>query len=444
METQIKLENVSAIQKKFIVTIPAEKVTKTVEKKYIEAQRTASIKGFRPGKVPLNMVKQYYGEDVRNRALNTLINETYSEAIKKHPMRIVGDPQIEGLEHDHGDGKTHTHLHLNEGEAMTYVALVEVVPEIDPKDYKGLTVEKISPDVTKEDVEAVKKNLLERKAEVTPVERAARMGDFVDFKFDGKLKTGKEFVSDANLSGDRQAEIGSGQLIPDFELNLVGMKSGDTKTFKMKYPKDFKDEKLAGKEAEYEVSMREVKEKNIPSWSEELAKEFGYKDIADFETKTKEGLTKQKADDADTHLRNSMIEKLIEKNNFDVPQGLVYSQIRALADDYTQELKRYGFNDQMAQQAVVSQLADFKKRAETQVRAGILLDSIAKKEKIEPKESDIEVEVAKMAGSYGVEPKMLKDRFEQNPRDKQNFEYRVREELTIQFILNSAKIKEKK
>lgn len=444
METQIKLEEISAIQKKFIVTIPAEKVTKTVEKKYIEAQRTANIKGFRPGKVPLNMVKQYYGEDVRNRALNALINETYSEAVKKHPMRIVGDPQIEGVEHDHGDGQAHNHLHLNEGEPVTYVAIVEIVPEVEPKDYKGLTIEKISAEVNADDIEGVRKNLLERKAEITPVTRGAKMGDFVDFKYEGKLKTAEGYTPDANLNGNRQAELGSGQLIPDFELNMVGMKAGDTKTFKMSYPKDFKDQNLAGKDAEYEVTVHEVKEKKLPAWSDEFAKEFGYESNADFETKTKEGLGKQKVEDADTHLRNSMIEKLIEKNNFEVPQALVYSQIRALADDYTQELKRYGFNDQMAQQAVMSQLSDFKKRAETQVRAGILLDAIAKKEKVEPKEADIEAEVKKMAAAYGVEPQMLKDRFEQNPRDKQNFEYRVREELTIQLILNAAKIKEKK
>jgi trigger factor len=228
METQIKLEEISAIQKKFIVTIPAEKVTKTVEKKYIEAQRTANLKGFRPGKVPLNMVKQYYGEDVRNKALNALINETYSEAVKKHPMRIVGDPQIEGLEHDHGDGQAHNHLHLNEGEPVTYVAIVEIVPEVEPKDYKGLTIEKISAEVNKDDIEGVRKNLLERKAEIGPVDRGAKLGDFVDFKYEGKLKTADGYVPDANLNGNRQAELGSGQLIPDFELNMVGMKAGET------------------------------------------------------------------------------------------------------------------------------------------------------------------------------------------------------------------------
>jgi trigger factor len=442
METQIKLENVSAIQKKFIVTIPAATVTKTVEKKFSEVQKTASIKGFRPGKVPINLVKQYYGEDVRSKALNALISETYSEAVKKHPLRIVGEPQIEGMPHaGHAEGEQATHLHIHDGQDLSYSAVVEVVPEIEPKDYKGLSLEKTSAAVTAEDVDALKTNLLARKAEVTPTTRAAKSGDFVDFKYEGKLKTGE---TPPDLSGTRYAEIGSGQLIPDFEKNLIGMKAGEDKKFTMNYAEDYVDKNLAGKEASYEVSMREVKEKKLPELTEELLKEFGYEDQKDFDTKSNESLTKSKAEESDNSLRNNMIEKLIEKNTFDVPQALVYSQMRALADDYGEELKRYGFNDQMIQSAVVSQLSDFKKRAEMQVRAGILLDAIAKKEKIESTPADIEKEMIKTAGNFGVDVKVLKDRFAQSPRDKANFEYRVKEELTIQLILASAKVKEVK
>jgi trigger factor len=445
METQIKLENVSAIQKKFVVTIPAAKVAKAMEKKFVEAQKTAKIKGFRPGKVPLNMVKQYYAEDVKSRALNALISETYSEALKQHPLRIVGEPQIEGMPHKHeGSNEEHTQLHLNDGEALSYVAIVEVVPEIDPKDYKGLSLEKPSSEVTKEDLEGIQKNLLDRKAEITPVTRAAKTGDFVDIKYEGKLKTDNGMEAQPNLSGDRYAEIGSGQLLPDFEKNLTGMKAGESKTFKMSYAKDYTDANLAGKDAEYIVDVREVKEKKLPEFTEEFAKEFGYDSMADFETKSKATLVKNKAEESDNLLRNAMIEGLIAKNTFEVPQALVYSQMRSLADDYGNELKRYGFNEQMIQQAVVSQLQDFKKRAETQVRAGILLDAISKKEKIEPKPADIEAEMKKMAENFGVEVKMLQDRFDQNPRDQSNFEYRVREELTIQMILAAAKIKDKK
>ncbi len=445
METQIKLENVSAIQKKFIVTIPADKVTKTVEKKFIEVQKTAKIKGFRPGHVPLNLVKQYYGEDVKSKALNALINETYTEALKKHPLRIVGDPQIEGMPHEHaGEAGEHTHLHLHEGEALTYSAVVEIVPEIDPKDYKGLSLEKPTAEVTDKDIDGVRTNLLGRKAEVMPVDRASKMGDFLDFKYEGKIKTENGMEAAPNLSGDRYAELGSGQLLPDFEANLTGLKAGGNHTFKMSYPADYNDANLAGKDAEYEVHVREVKEKKLPEFTAELAKEFGYESIADFETKSREMLVKNKAEESDNLLRNNMIEKLIEKNTFEVPQALVYSQMRALADDYSQELKRYGFNEQMIQSAVMSQLQDFKKRAETQVRAGILLDSIAKKEKIEVTPADLEKELQKTAKNFGVDVKVVKDRFDTSPRDKANFEYRVREELTIQMILGSAKIKEKK
>jgi trigger factor len=445
METTIKLENVSAIQKKFLVTIPAAKVSKAVEKKLFEIQKTASIKGFRPGKVPVTMVKQFYGEEIKSRALNSLINETYSEALKKHDLRIVGEPQIEGVAHAHpGEEGDHKHLHLHDGEDLSYTATVEVVPEIDPKDYKGLSLEKPSAEVSADDLAGVKKSLQERKAEVTPVDRAAKTGDFVDIKFEGKLKTDKGFESQANLSGDRYAEIGSGQLIPEFEKNLIGLKAGESKTFKMTYVKDYTDENLAGKDAEYDVALREVKDKKLPEFTEEYAKEFGYESLADFETKSKTMLLKNKAEESDNLLRNNMIEKLIEKNAFEVPQALVYQQIRALADDYAQELKRYGFNDQMVQSAIVSQLEDFKKRANMQVRAGILLDAISKKEKIEPKAADIETEMKKMAANFNVEVSMLKERFEKNPRDKANFDYRVREELTIQHILSSAKIKDKK
>jgi trigger factor len=446
METQIKLENVSAIQKKFIVTIPADRVTKTVEKKFIETQKVASLKGFRPGKVPLTMVKQFYADDVKQRALQTLISESYSEALQKHPLRIVGEPQIEGVPHGHEDetGHQHHHIHIHDGESLSFTATVEIVPEVEPKDYKGLSLEKNSEEVTAEDLGQVKKSLLDRKAELTPVERAAKMGDHVDFKYEGKVKTDAGFESNPELGGNRAAELGSGQLMPEFEAGIVGVKPGANKTFKMTYPSDYRDQNLAGKEAEYTVDVREVKEKKLPEWTEDLAKEFGYEGIADFETKTRERLSKGKKEEVDNQLRNHMIEKLIEKNAFEVPQALVYSQIRALADDYANELKRYGFNDQMVQSAIVSQLEDFKKRAETQVRAGILLDSIAKKEKIEVKPSDMEAELTKMAKGYGVETSTLQERFDSNPREKSNFEFRVREEMTIQLILSAAKIKEKK
>jgi trigger factor len=446
MQTQIKLETLSPIQKKFLVTIPAEKVQKTVEKKFLETQKTASIKGFRPGKVPLNMVKQFYAEDVKQRALQLLISESYSEALKQHPLRIVGEPQIEGVPHGHEgeEGHQHHHIHIHDGEPLSFAATVEVVPEIDPKDYKGLALEKNSDEVTPEDLEALKKNLLDRKAELTPVERAAKTGDMVDFKYEGKLKTEAGFTPDANLSGNRSAEIGSGQLLPEFEKGLLGMKAGETGIFKMTYAKDYKDQNLAGKEAEYTVDLREVKEKRLPDWTEEFVKEFGYESISDFKTRSTERLSKNKKEENENLLRNMMIEKLIEKNMFEVPQGLVYSQMRALADDYSEELKRYGFNDQMIQSAIMSQLEDFKKRAETQVRAGILLDAIAKKEKIEAKEADFEAEIVRMAEGAGVEPASFKSRLESNPRDRSNFEYRVREELTIRLVIGAAKIKEKK
>lgn len=437
---EIKLETVSSIQKKFIIRVPADEITKRVEKKFIEVQKTAKIKGFRPGKVPMNMVKQFYASDVKDRVLQNVVDESYYDALRAHSLRIVGQPVIKPIQADeHGD-----HLHIHDGEDLSFQALVDVIPDVEVKDYKGLSLEKESEEVTDEDFAQVRKSYLERRATLAPVERAAKSGDIIDYKYTGQLKTDSGWEDRADLSGERVIEIGSGQLLPDFEKNLVGLKSGGTTSFEFTYPKDYKESVLAGQTALYNVDVREVKEKNIPEMSEDLAKEMGFEGLEDFNAKIREYLGETKKEETASKLRNDLIEKLIEKNTFEVPNSLVMAQMRSIAEDYSQELRRYGFNDQMIQTALMNELESFKKRAESQVRGGIILDAIAKKENVTAKPEDLEVEMAKAAPSYGISMQEFKQRLDSNPREKSNFEFRVKEELTIQLILAAAKVKTKK
>jgi len=437
METQIKLEDLSSIQKKFIVTIPAERVGKTVEKKFAEIQRTAKLKGFRPGHVPINLVKQYYADDVKHRVLHSLIDEGYREALKKHPLRVVGEPKVEGATDPE-------HLHIHDGEDLAFSATVDIVPEVEAKDYKGLKVDKEKVEVSAEDFLKAKSAVLDRKAELVPVTRAVRIGDFVDFKYDGQVKTEQGWESKAELSGERFLELGSGQLLPEFEKGIVGGKPGETNSFEFDYPSEYSEQSLAGKKAKYDVSIREVKEKRLPDFTDELAKEFGYESYSDFEAKTTDYLKTSKQESNESKFRNDLMQKLVDKNPFEVPQSLVLQQVRAIADDYAAELRRYGFNDQMIQNAVISQLEDFKKRADTQVKAGILLDSIARKEKVTPTQQDLDRELTLTAQAMGISNQELKQRLDRSVREKSNFEFRVREELTIQLVTQNAKITEVK
>jgi trigger factor len=437
METQIKLENVSGIQKKFTVTIPAAAVSRSVENKYLEVQKTAKLKGFRPGKVPLPLVKQFYASDVRQRVLQTLIDEGYREALKLHPLRVIGEPRVEGADEPE-------HLHIHDGEQFKFVAFVEIVPEVEPKDYKGLSLEKPSVEVTAEDIDVVKTRYLDRKAELTAVERAAKNGDFVDFRYEGEVETDGQWVPRESLSGDRVSELGTRELLAEFEAGILGAKAGDTVQFEVPYAADYSDAELAGKKARFSVSVREVKEKRLPQWSEALSKEFGFESDADFEKITRDELTAQKVQSSENALREQLIEKLIEKNTFEVPEALVMQQLRSIVNDYTGELRRYGFNDQMIQSTIISQLEEFKKRAGSQVRGGILLDAIGKKEKVTVSAEEIEVAMKKAAEDSNFPIEKLRERIESNPRDRMNFEYRVREDKTIRLVLDAAKIKEKK
>jgi trigger factor len=236
-------------------------------------------------------------------------------------------------------------------------------------------------------------------------------------------------------------EVGSDQLIPGFEDNLVGMRAGETKTFRIPFPADYFEKDLAGKESEFTVTINEVKEKKLPALDDEMAKTMGYENVADLRTKAKEHLTQERNGQVDGKLRSDLITAILEKNTFDVPQALIDSQTRALAQDWAQELKRQGVNDQVIQQAIMSELEGLRKRAESQVRASLVLEAIAKKEAIEIKDEDLAAEFANMSKQMNVDEQKIREFYANDPGRKEDLSFRLRQERTIKFLLDKAKIK---
>jgi trigger factor len=451
MELNVQVETQSPILRKLTVRVPAEEVAARYNKGLAEVQRTANLKGFRPGQAPLNVIKQYYGEDVRHRLFHNLIDESYQHAISKEKLKAVGQPRIETPDHKTGEG-AHDHT-LHEDKDLTYVATVEVLPEISVKDYTGIALSRAQVDVKDGDVEEMVKQLLDSQAELVPAtsgladasgkmgSRPAKKGDFTDIQFDGGIVTDNGVEKKEGMKGGRVVELGSDSLIPGFEDNIVGMRAGESKTFRLKFPDDYFEKDIAGKEAEFSVTVNDVKEKKLPALDDEFAKNAGYESVADFKKKAKEHLLKQKTDEVDRKLRSDLIEHLIAKNAFDVPMALVESQTRALAQDWAQELKRQGLDDSMIQNAVMSEIENLRKRAEQQVRASLLLEAVASAEKIEVKSEDYDAELKTMAASMGATEDKLKDFYAKNPARREDFVFRVRQERTLKFLLDKAKIK---
>lgn len=451
MELNVQVETKSPILRKLTVRVPAKEVAARYNKGLAEVQRTASLKGFRPGQAPISIIKQHYGEDVRHRLFHNLIDESYQHAIRTEKLKAVGNPKIETPDHKTGAGE-HDHT-LAEDKDLTYTATIEVLPEIEIKNYTGVALTRGNVDIKDADVDGMVKQLLDSQAELVPAtsgladasgqmsSRPAKKGDFADIQFDGGIVTPSGVQKKDGMKGGRVVEIGSDSLIPGFEDNVIGMRAGESKTFRLKFPDDYFEKEIAGQEAEFSVTVNDVKEKKLPELNDEFAKNAGYESVVDFRKKAKEHMLKEKTDEIDRKLRSDLIEHLIAKNSFDVPLALIESQTRALAQDWAQELKRQGLEEQMIQNAVMSEIENLRKRAEQQVRASLLLESIATQEKIEIQDADLDAEMKTMAASMGATEDKLRDFYAKNPARREDFVFRVRQERTLKFLLDKAKIK---
>ena len=439
MEYNVKVESTSPIQRKLNVRVPASVVQKHFELGLVEAQKTARLKGFRPGMVPLPVVKQYYAAEIKHQVFHNLINDSYREALRDQKIRAVGSPQIETPEHATGQG-AHDHT-IGDGQDLVFTATVEVLPEIQVKGYTGIPLTREKAEVTDGDIEKVMASFLDSHAELVPVSRSVKKGDFVDMIFVGGLVTDKGIEKKPGMEGTRVLEVGSDSLIPGFEENLVGMSSGETKTFRVPFPADFYEKEFAGKDSEFTVTIKEVKEKKVPALDDEFAKTMGYENLGDMRAKAREHLTRERGQEVDRKLRSDLLQALIEKNSFEVPASLVQAQTRTLAQDVAQNLKQQGFTDQMVQEALASELENLRKRADNQVRASLLLESIAEKEGLKLTEADIDAEIKKMAENMKADEQKIREFYAQNPARRDDLEFRLREDRAVQFLLEKSKIK---
>lgn len=453
MELTVTVERQSNIVRKLTVKVAAKTVSKYLEKGLVSVQKTAKIKGFRPGHVPLAVVKQYYGDDVRHQAFHDLIEDSYREALKEQKIQAVGHPKIETPKHQTGEG-AHDHG-VGENEDLSYTATVEVLPEIEVKNYTGLSLTKDKVLVEDKDVDSVIGNLRDSQAQLVPASsglamadgsqssRPAQKNDFADIDFSGGVVTDAGIEEKEGMKGSRTIEIGSNSLIPGFEDELIGMRKGESKTFKIKFPKEYHDAETAGKDAQFSVTVNELKEKKLPELNEEFAKQLGYENLEDMRKRANDYLTRERAEQSDRKLRSDLLQVLIDKHNFEVPSALVQAQTRALAQDVAENLKNQKFTDEMIQQALGQELENLKKRADKQVRASLILEAIAKKENIEVKPEEAEEEITKMAKSMNTDEDRIRQFYDKNPEQKENLLFRIKEERVVKFLIEKSKIKEK-
>ena len=422
------VKSISGCKKKFEFNFATLDLTKEIKMAVLKKQTASNIKGFRKGKAPIAMVEKLYGPQIETDALNQFVQTQLFEALNKEKLKTVGYPAFENVKYD-------------SGKSVTFEAVIETFPELKLKDYSGYSFTKEKAEVTAEDLDKLVKNYLGSKVEMTEVKDAAatlNKGHFAVFNFEGVLASGER---PDNMKGSEYLlEIGSGQFIPGFEDGMIGLKKGEKKNVLVTFPADYHATDLQNAKVTFEVELLEIKEKVYPTLTDEMAKEFGYESIADFNEKNKLNLMSQKERQVSEKLHQEILEKLVKENSFDVPAALVENQEKHVQDDLAKNLKGQGFNDAMVVEYFSKWHNDIHTKAEFQVRSGLILDHLAQEFKIETSESDFDKKIEESAKSAGLDVDTVKKYYSSNAQIKSNMMYAIREEKTFEELKKKIKI----
>lgn len=422
------VKSVNGCTKKIEFNFATLDLSKEIKQAVVKKQSTTNVKGFRKGKAPLSMVEQVYGPQIESDALNSFVQSQLFEAVTKEKFKTVGYPAFENIKYD-------------AGKSVSFDAVVEVFPEIKLADYSGYSFKKENAEVNADDMDKLTKNYLGSKAEMTEVTDAKaviKKGDFAVFNFEGVKADGSR---PENMKGSEYLlEIGSGQFIPGFEDGMIGMKKGEKKNILLTFPADYHAVELQNAKVTFECELLEIKEKKFPELSDELAKEFGYESVADFNEKNKKNLVAQKERQAAEKLHQDILEKLVNENKFDVPATLVQNQEKYLQEDLAKNLKGQGFNEAMVAEYFERWKGDINTKANFQVRSGLVLDHLAQEFKIETSEADFNKKLEESAAQAGIDVETVKKYYSSNDQIKNNMMYAIREEKTFEALKKKIKL----
>jgi trigger factor len=384
----VVLEDINSTSKKLTVEVPYSSVQVEMEKAIERVSKTISIKGFRKGKVPRNVIEKQYADDIRNDVAEHLINESYSYIVKKHNLDPVAYPNISDVV-------------LNDNEPLKYQAVVEVKPIFEPKGYLEMKLEEIRVEPTEEEIEKVAMSFLESKAEMKdlPSDRPAFDGDWVNIDLDGEV----DGVKKDNLTVKSYlCQVGEkANIMEEISQGLKGMKPGDEKNITVKYNNDYHVEDLKGKDVNFKVKLNKTMERIIPELTDELVKEAKFAESkAVFLENLKNNIRMRKEDARWSDLRHQAMEILLDNNKFDVPNAELERKVpevreRAVRNIFGPQANKLPEKD--IKEVLSKHEAEIKKAAEDEVRLFYILEAIAQKENITANTDEIQQEL-KLAG----------------------------------------------
>jgi trigger factor len=417
---QISVENTGALERRMNIQVPAQRVAEAIDDRLKSLSRTVRINGFRPGKVPVAVVRKQYGASVRQEVLEGLVQTTFSEAVTGQKLNPAGGPRIEEFKAD-------------EGQDLVYRAVFEVYPEFELKGIEELTVNRPAVEVADADIDAMIDNLRRQQASFVKVERAAQDTDRVTIDFEGKI----DGVAFEGGKGENfPVTVGAGRMLPEFEAGLNGMKAGDTKEVPVTFPADYAAANLAGKTAIFTMTAHSVEEQQLAEANDEFAKQFGITEggIAKLREEVADNMRRELTDNIRSRVRQQLFDGLLAANSIEVPSVLVENEVRNMQLD---QGRRMGARD-AAQLPAAEQ---FQEPARRRVALGLVLGEVIRTSGVTADRSRVQAKVQEMIEQYPDPAQALKA-FRDNQDAQRQIENLVLEEQVIEWMLERVKVSE--
>ena len=419
---KVAVEELGACKRRLQVEEGPEVVQDAWEKAFKRIQKEAKLPGFRKGKVPANMVKLHFSDDVRQEVARNLIPEVYRQALQETKLRPVEEPDLKEVT-------------LEEGAPLKFEAMVEIKPAITLGQYTGLTVTHAPKPFEEREVDEALEHLREQHAEFRTVERPADVHDLVIMDYtltpegmDARTETGYSFL------------IGSGAVMPEIEEAVIGLVAGGERTTHARFPDDHRNEGLRGKAAEAKVKVTEVKEKVLPALDDELAKTVGQFDTLDaLKEGVRKGLQSRRETENRQALETAVTEAVLAGHPVEVPDALVLRQVGHLIEHTRERVRRQGMDPDKLPWDYGKLLEELKPGAEKAVRRALVLEAIAEKEGLNPTDADVDAEVEKIAVANN-RPVPAVRRIMQDSGDLDGLRHSLRETRTLEFLISKSTV----
>jgi trigger factor len=415
---QITVENTGALERRMAVQVPAQRVADAIDERLKSLSRTVRLKGFRPGKVPVNVVKQQYGDAVRQEVIEKLLQSTFSEAIAEQKLSPAGGPRIEAFS-------------AEEGQDMSFRAVFEVYPDFVLADVASLQVTRPLVEISEADIDAMIEKLRSQQATYSNIERAAQDTDRATISFVGTID-GVEFQG--GKGENIPVVVGGGRMLPEFEAGLVGMSAGETKVVNVNFPSEYGVAELAGKLAQFTITVHGVEERVLPDINDELAKTFGVEEggLNRLREEVKENMQREMTDAIRSRLRQQLFDGLVDANStIELPATLIQNAMRDMQVEFG---RSRGIRDA----AQLPPAEQFLEPARKRVALGLLLSEVIKTSGVTVDRTRVQTKLQDMVMQYPDPARAMKS-MRDNPEALRQLESMVLEDQVIDWMLERVK-----